>query len=152
MKPGDYIDMKGPVAGFDWSVTSGEVAKIGMIAGGVGVSPMVQIMREVLYAGVPIQMKLLWAAEREDELMYKEKMSFVQGAHRNLETIYSLAHPSAGWTGEVGIITKSMIHRHMFPPASDTKIVICGPYKMCQAMKQALRELGYTDDMFYSYM
>lgn len=42
-------DMQG---GLDFKLGDGEFDKIGLIAGGIGISPMVQIIREVSFAEV----------------------------------------------------------------------------------------------------
>jgi NAD(P)H-flavin reductase len=53
----------------------------------------------------------------------------------------------------VGFVTPDLLVAHMFPPADDLLIVICGPYPMCQALKsKVLPAAGYTPEMFFCYM
>ncbi|KAG5193137.1 FAD binding domain-containing protein [Tribonema minus] len=61
-------------------------------------------------------------------------------------------HPEPGWSGETGVISADVLRRHMYPPGPGTKIVLCGPFKMCQLLKETLRGLGYTPDMVSSYV
>ncbi|CAM9688164.1 unnamed protein product, partial [Heterosigma akashiwo] len=44
LKPGQYLEFCGPKGGFNFDLM--QVPKIGLIAGGVGISPMIQIIRE----------------------------------------------------------------------------------------------------------
>lgn len=58
---------------------------------------------------------------------------------------YVINHPEEGWEGDTGFINKEVIQRRLFPPGEGVKIVVCGPWKMCQIMKSVLKEAGYTD-------
>lgn len=57
---------------------------------------------------------------------------------------YVLNNPPQGWTGGVGFVTPEMIKEHLPAPASDVKILLCGPPPMISAMKKATESLGYT--------
>ncbi|CAM9688233.1 unnamed protein product [Heterosigma akashiwo] len=37
-------------------------------------------------------------------------------------------------------------------PGDQSKIIVCGTWKMCQVMKGLLPECGYEKDNFYSFM
>lgn len=67
------------------------------------------------------------------------------------QVTYVVNHPEESWTGEKGFISKDIIARHLFPPGEGVKIVVCGPWKMCQAMKGLLKEVGYTDRVRYCF-
>lgn len=64
---------------------------------------------------------------------------------------YVINRPEDSWKGEKGFITGEVIAKHLFPPGEGVKIVVCGPWKMCQAMKGVLKDVGYTDKVRYSY-
>ncbi|RYY38485.1 hypothetical protein EON62_00420 [archaeon] len=52
----------------------------------------------------------------------------------------------------VGFVNEALLREFMFPPGDDLQIVVCGPYPMCQSLKQILPAMGYTKEMFFSYM
>jgi cytochrome-b5 reductase len=45
-----------------------------------------------------------------------------------------------------------MIKQHLPGPASDIKIVLCGPPGMIKAMIPVFKKIGYTDEMLFSYV
>jgi NAD(P)H-flavin reductase len=171
IQPGDMVNMRGPMGGFDFSVSSGEIPKIGMIAGGVGISPMVAIIRQCLHGNAPTELRLLWGAELEEDLIYKDAMDRAVIAHGNLLKVnYVLHKPTESWEGDSGYIDETILKKFMFSPLDHTKvmwpntqsvhvmadnltasfppplqIIVCGPWSMCQAMKSLLKEMGYSE-------
>lgn len=65
------------------------------------------------------------------------------------QVTYVVNHPEDSWEGEKGFITEEVIARHLFPPGDGVKIVVCGPWKMCQIMKSLLKEMGYTEKVTF---
>mmetsp|Transcript_23231 Transcript_23231/g.30335 ORF Transcript_23231/g.30335 Transcript_23231/m.30335 type:complete len:828 (-) Transcript_23231:670-3153(-) len=150
MKPGHYLEFSGPKGGFDFDIM--HVPKIGLIAGGVGISPMIQIIRQVMYSKINVEVTLLWGVEFMSELIYKTKLDRLCEQNPNLKVIYTLNNPPFSWEGETGFIDQKKIETYMPPPSDDSKIIVCGTWKMCQVMKGLLPECGYSKDMFYSFM
>lgn len=57
-----------------------------------------------------------------------------------------------GWKYSTGFINEAMIKEHLFPPNSNTLIVMCGPPPMINfACTPALNKLGYSDDLCFAY-
>ena len=52
----------------------------------------------------------------------------------------------------IGFINEEMMKQHLPAPANDIKIVLCGPPGMIKAMIVLLKQIGYTDDMIFSYI
>ena len=150
LKPGQTIHFKGPLGGPKLPV--GKYKKIGMIAGGCGISPMLQIIRNELKANSSTELTLMYGAIKEDELVFRDLLEEKDRIHTNLKLYYALNEPPEGWTQGVGFINEDMIREVMHPPEPGTMIVICGPPGMCKVMKQYLDSLGYSKDMYYSYM
>jgi len=102
MKPGHFLEFSGPKGGFNFDIK--EVPKIGLIAGGVGISPMIQIIRQVVYSKLNTEVTLLWGVEFMSELIYKWKLDKLVKECPNLKVVYVLHHPPYSWEGEVGFI------------------------------------------------
>lgn len=135
------------------------VRKLGLIAGGTGIAPMCQLLRAALYHhrdDVPIS--LLYSAARPSQLAFRAELQRKVAKHPNLTlncTVDAVPEGEA-WDrsrdGAVGFINGEFIRAHMHAPSDELLIVICGPWPMCQAMKKLLPTLGYSADMFFSYM
>jgi len=50
LKPGDTLDFKGPLGGLTVDFTKKK--RVAMLAGGVGISPMIQILRSAFYGTI----------------------------------------------------------------------------------------------------
>eukprot|EP00127_Corallochytrium_limacisporum_P003335 Clim_evm24s148 gene=Clim_evmTU24s148 len=159
MKPGDFLDWKGPVAGLDLEV--GRKRRIGMLAGGTGIAPMIQLIRShMLYQSKVgndnlFDLRLIFGVKDESELLLRDQLEGHAQHHPGvLDIYYVLQNPPAGWTMGTGFITKEMIQERCAPPSDeDALIVICGPPVFCNAMKDALNSLGYQQGKnYYSYL
>ncbi|KAF8466677.1 hypothetical protein BDZ91DRAFT_848794 [Kalaharituber pfeilii] len=147
LKIGETIKVKGPKGQMVYR--PGLVRAFGMIAGGTGITPMLQIIRAILmndedntkvdliFANVGIEDILL--KDELDDLVRKED----QSGRRRFRVYYVLNNPPEHWTGGVGFVTADMIKEWCPLPAKDMKILICGPPPMVSAMKKACTALGY---------
>ncbi|KAJ2336071.1 NADH-cytochrome b5 reductase [Coemansia sp. RSA 2681] len=142
MSVGDTINVRGPRGAFKY--TPNMVRAIGMIAGGTGITPMYQIIQHIL--GNPedkTKVNVVFANVNEDDILLKEQLEKWAAEHANFEISYVLNNPPSGWTGATGFVSKDMLQQHMPEPASDIKVLICGPPPMVKAMDAHLVELGY---------
>lgn len=122
--------------------------------GSIGVSPMMQIIRHVLHDKPEgVIMRLLWGARHDSEFLYRDILEHKEAHHRDIFSVwYTVTEPSPVWEGHVGPINPSLIRESMPPPSPNTLIVICGPPAMCNAIKPILKDLGYSNDMVFSYL
>jgi len=129
-----------------------------MLAGGTGISPMIQIIRaHLLYErkfGLEnhFNLDLIYACGNESELVLREVIAKHETRHPFLRVYYSLLKPPPDWKMGVGFINKDMILERMPKPGDDMIIVICGPPPFCKAMIGLLDNLGYQKRHYYSYL
>jgi cytochrome-b5 reductase len=134
--PGTTIKVKGPKGQMVY--TPNMMREVGMLAGGTGITPMLQIIRAILknpedttkitliYANVTIDDILLREDLESFATRYPEKFKLVLVVEKTVDT----------WTGGMGFISEAMIREHCPPLATDIKILICGPPPMVSAMKK----------------
>ena len=111
-----------------------------LIAGGVGITPMVSIVRTLAHRGDKRPVILLYGSKDWESITFREELETLE-RRLNLKVIHVLANPPAGWTGEQGFINAEMFRRHLPPPYADHEYFICGPNVMMDAIEQALGEL-----------
>ncbi len=70
-----------------------------LIAGGIGVTPMMSTIRTLADCGDRRPMTLLYGSRDWDSITYREELEARQ-ALLNLTVVRVLADPPAGWTGE----------------------------------------------------
>lgn len=142
---GQTIRVRGPKGAFVY--TPNMVRHFGMIAGGTGITPMLQIIRAIV-RGRPIgdktQVDLIFANVALQDILLKEDLDTLVQADAGIRVHFVLDNPPEGWTGGVGYVTPDMISKWLPKPAADVKILLCGPPPMVSGLKKATDSLGFA--------
>ncbi|KAF1941875.1 NADH-cytochrome b5 reductase 3 [Clathrospora elynae] len=144
LKIGDTMKVKGPKGAMVY--TPNMVRHFGMIAGGTGITPMLQVAKAIMRgraAGDRTEVDLLFANVNPEDILLKDDLDELAAKDSKFRVHYVLNNPPEGWTGGVGFVSADMIKEKLPSPASDVKILICGPPPMVSAMKKATESLGY---------
>ncbi|CAI0543019.1 unnamed protein product [Linum tenue] len=162
LKPGDVIEVKGPIGKIRYSPNMKK--HIGMIAGGTGITPMLQVIEEILKnPDDNTQVSLLYANVSPDDILLKQKLDYLATHHPNLKIFYTVDNPTKSWKGGVGYVSKDMALKGLPAPGDDTIILVCGPPGMMKQisgekakaeqgeLSGILKELGYTEEMVYKF-
>jgi cytochrome-b5 reductase len=154
-KPGDFVEIMGPVGVNEYlgrgmfklpgrTVT---VRRVGMMAGGTGLTPMLQVAQAAIRdKNDTCSFSLIYANKTEDDILCREMLDeLAESSQGRFRVHYTLDFPPTDWKHKVGFISKSMIQECLPPPSTDTLILMCGPPPMVdRACKQNLEELGYA--------
>jgi len=141
---GQPIKVRGPKGAMVY--TPNMVRHFGMIAGGTGITPMLQVIRAVIRgraAGDKTEVDLIFANVNKEDILLKEDLDQLVEQDKGFRVHYVLNNPPEGWAGDVGFVTPEMIKKHLPKPADDVKILLCGPPPMISAMKKATEGLGF---------
>ncbi|KZT74688.1 NADH-cytochrome b5 reductase [Daedalea quercina L-15889] len=145
LKIGDKIRVKGPKGQFTYKPSTWRV--LGMIAGGTGITPMLQVVRAALKnPSDHTVLNLIYANVNYEDILLKKELDELAAKHPNrFKVFYVLNNPPEGWTGGVGFVSKDQVENWMPAPNphNDIKIMMCGPPPMMTAMKKHLAELNY---------
>lgn len=159
MKPGDVLDFKGPIVKLPVAQAAQKKA-IGLIAGGTGITPMLQLAEELLRQRYANPIKLIYANVSPADIMMKDRVDALAASHPNFSVHYIVdkAPPAkASWTGGVGYVTAEMLKEHMPGPSEDVLLCVCGPPGMMNIVsgskvspKDQGPLIGYLKDLGYS--
>jgi predicted ferric reductase len=123
-----------------------------MIAGGIGITPIMSMVRTLRDAGSMRRIVLIYANQREEDIAFREELERMEAdTGFNLQVIQFLAEPPDGWTGETGFITDEALARYI--PEDDPReghYVICGPPPMMEIAERALMDRGVPLDRIES--
>lgn len=129
---------------------------VGMMAGGSGITPMLQI----LVAGLEdeedtTKFSLIYANQTPEDILCRDQLEDLAKRFPNrfrLHYTVDRVAPSAGWKYSTGFIDEKMIEAHMPPKGDDTLILACGPPPMVEfAVKKNLEKLGYAKESFAAF-
>jgi predicted ferric reductase len=143
---GKRVYLDGPYGAF----TIGNPADMHvLIAGGIGITPMMSMIRTLADRRDTRPVVLLYGSENWESITFLEELEALK-ARLDLTVIYVLANPADGWTGERGFITAEVFKRHLPPPYADHEYFICGPNVMMDAIETALGEMRVPLSKYHS--
>jgi len=139
-----YLD--GPYGAF----TTGHPADMHvLIAGGVGITPMMSMLRTLADRGDARPALLLYGSKDWDSITFREELDALR-SRLDLKVVHVLEKPDAQWTGERGYIDAALLARHLPAPYAEHEYFICGPNVMMDAIEEALRELKVPMSKYHS--
>ena len=121
------------------------------IAGGIGITPMMSMLRTMRDRCDTRPVTLIYANNEWETITFREEIEALE-KELNLKLVYVLLHPPEGWEGETGFVTTELLDRYL-PENRDRdvqEIFICGPGPMMDAVESALPPLGVHMDDFHS--
>jgi nitrate reductase (NAD(P)H) len=149
---GDFVELKGPIGHFVWhgqglALLHGKeqrLREIGMVCGGSGITPILQVLRGILQDPFHCDTKV-WVLDANryigdilcrDEL---DQLALEHSSHFKLHYTLTGGSIPEGWPYSKGRISEEMLKFHLPTPGDDKMVCICGPSQMEQATKGAAR-------------
>jgi len=112
-----------------------------LIAGGVGIAPVLSMLRTLADRGDRRPLWLFYGNRLWDRVAFREELERI-GARLDLTVIHLLQEPPPRWTGERGLLTQEMLARHLPPERARLEYFICGPTPMTHVAETALARLA----------
>jgi predicted ferric reductase len=136
LTPGRKVFVDGPYGDFNADYAGGE--RLLLIAGGVGMAPMMSILRSHAHRGDARQHLLLAAARTPDELMFLDELEYLT-YDLDLEVIPVVSQPPEDWAGVSGRIDEELLAEVLSSyQLHDAQVFICGPSPMMDSVSQGL--------------
>lgn len=128
--------------------------KVSLIAGGTGIAPMLQLIRDILKKSNVDKTKiaLLFANQAEKDILLRNELEELAAKYPDRFKIwYTVDRPEEGWKYSSGFVNKDMIKEHLYPPTDDHLILLCGPPPMIKFIYTQLDELEYPMERRFKY-
>jgi len=163
LKVGDSIDLKGPVVKYGYKANMKK--EIGMIAGGTGITPMLQVLNKIVEDPADkTRVSLVFCNTTEDDILLKEQLDALTAKNKNISVTYVVDNPKGKWQGEKGLISEDLVKKKMPKPGPDSLVLVCGPPGFMVAVSGnkakdytqgdltgILAKLGYNKDGVFKY-
>lgn len=155
--------MKGPFVKFAY--VPNQFKQITFLAGGSGLTPLLQIVKEIVRnPSDETKVVLVFANTAERDIILRDELDALAAMYPQFSVQYVLSHPPAGWTGHTGYVDKALVQALVPPPSVDTYVCVCGPPPMMEAisgdknpdktqgeLRGLLKELQYTSANVYKF-
>jgi len=138
LKKGDWARIDAPYGKFTFE---GEHEKIGLLGGGIGITPFIGICKFCTDLHLDTKITLLYGNRTEADIAFRKKLEEMEEKNQNLKVVFILTEAESGWKGATGLITTDMIKKEI-PKYKETVFYTCGPPAMVQVMEKLIEQLG----------
>lgn len=144
VKKGDSIEVMKPLGNFTLETDKGNKRNIVLIGGGSGITPLMSILKSVLYFEPESAVSLIYANSNEDSIIFKAKLEELKDKFGDrLNIVHILSKPKQMHNGYSGRLDDAMMANicNLLPKVEgiDTEYFICGPEGMMDAAKAGLK-------------
>ncbi len=140
LEVGDEIESGGPVGRFTFA--GSEADSIVLIAGGVGITPMMSISRYLTEIAWPGDIFLVYTCRVPTDYIFQKEIPDLQRKNPKLHVAVTMSRPEGtDWTGPRGRLTKEWLAQTV-PNIASRRVHLCGPPAMMDSTKAMLAELG----------
>uniref|UniRef100_A0A3Q2YAT6 NADH-cytochrome b5 reductase n=1 Tax=Hippocampus comes TaxID=109280 RepID=A0A3Q2YAT6_HIPCM len=107
---------------------------VGMIAGGTGITPMLQLIAAIMKDPQDQTVcHLLFANQTEKDILLRPELEEIQVNNpERFKLWFTVDRAPADWEFSEGFISEAMVRDHLPPPSADTLVLMCGPPPMIQ--------------------
>jgi ring-1,2-phenylacetyl-CoA epoxidase subunit PaaE len=151
LKAGDMIEVMTPMGNFTSPLSGAAKKHYVLFAGGSGITPIISILKSILYVEKQSTVTLYYANRHEDAVIFHAQL--VDIAQKNAESvrIFSIYDTPRHSTDELysGLLTKEKVqtilgkHEEL---GKISEIFICGPGPMMENIKGALEEMNIPSE------
>ena len=143
LKEGDIIQSYPPQGKFFTELKPENQKYYILIGGGSGITPLLSILKSVLYAEPESKVILYYGNTSEESIMFRKELDELREKHNERFKIYYTVETSdSNWSGLKGRINKTdlmnILNDNPEVTKTEQEYFICGPGEMMEIVKQTL--------------
>ena len=142
VREGDEIAVSGPSGRFTF--TGAEADSVVLIGGGVGVTPLMSVLRALMDRGWDGEAFLLYAVRSPEEVIFEPELALLAERNPNLRLLLVAEEAGPEWQGAVGRVTPELLAGFV-PDLARRRVHLCGPAPMMAAVQETLTRLGMPE-------
>lgn len=143
-KIGDTAAVHGPFGRYSYGLHP-EERDLVFLAGGIGITPLMAMLRHMRDVGDTRSVTLLYANKKEEGIVFSDELQQIAaGKKPNLTLIHVLSRPDGNWTGETGHLDREKIEKYCGRNQTEKTFYVCGPVKMAEELMGILRGMGVS--------
>lgn len=138
-KPGDIALVDGPFGRFSYTLHPDE-RELVFIAGGIGITPLMSMLRHLRDTRAERSVTLLYANTSEEDIVFRDELADIErGGVIPLKVVHVLSKPSDAWPGERGRLDEDRIKRLSGPELTARAFYVCAPPELLDHTIRTLR-------------
>ncbi|MBT8366435.1 MAG: ferric reductase-like transmembrane domain-containing protein [Deltaproteobacteria bacterium] len=147
LQPQDRVLMDGPYGLFS-HLRAGEQKEIIMIAGGIGITPMLSMLRYMADHNEPRSITLIWSNQSPEHIVLPYVFEKLAARLNRLRVVHVMTR-TAEYTGEQGRLDRPALKRLLSDCSRTAAVFVCGSDQMMKAVRSWLVSLGFERRMVF---
>jgi predicted ferric reductase len=146
LPPGTPVWVDGPYGSCSLDLLPQPASGVAMIAAGVGITPMLSMVRTLADRHDPRPLLLVRAAREPRELLFRDELAHL-AQRLDLTVVEVVRRPPPGWRGAAGDVATPLL-RSVLPHRSQRSALdyfVCGPPGFVTGVVDSLLELGVPE-------
>ena len=137
-RAGDLVEVS---LGGDFTYTPDEAPSVVLIGGGIGMTPLMSIVRAVDEMARLTRLTLVYSASSPEELLFRRELESVAARNPRIRCVFTVTRDAPEtWDGHGGRIDADLLRSEGIDP--NALFFICGPPSMIQDVAVMLASLG----------
>ena len=113
-----------------------------LIAGGIGITPFISMLRYIFDKKLKKNIVLLWGNKTEKDIAFKNEMDKMASEMTSLKLVHIMSRQN-DWPGEKGYIDAEKIKKYV-DNFQNGQFFICGTLQMMLKIEETLKKLGVS--------
>jgi predicted ferric reductase len=147
LKAGETMFIDGPYGLFSHMISS-ERDPIIMIAGGIGITPMLSMLRYMADVDDSRRILLIWSNRTKEHIVFPEEFKALEQRLQHFHIIHLITRDSEG-KNQIGRLDQNRLERLLKGWRRTSNIFICGPLEMMKEMTRAVKNIGFSSARVY---
>ena len=140
---GDVIYIDGGQGDFYYLREMGD--SLTLIAGGIGMTPLMSMLRYVDEGTSDVRAKLVYSVKAPSEIISRRQLEEISGRNPSIDCVFTVTQAGEEpWEGHTGRIDGGLLREEGVDLGGI--FFICGPKPMGQDMKEMLKDLGVAEE------
>lgn len=137
--PGSVLFIKPPAGRFVYP--AGDTRPIVLVAGGVGITPCMSMLRHASETEPGRRVTLLFSVRSERDVPFEHEIAGIARSHPQVRVAVTVTRAAGPTTYRIGRLDEPMVRETLTSPA-DSLCYLCGPTPMVEAARVALMSAG----------
>jgi nitric oxide dioxygenase len=148
VREGDVLEIGPPCGDFTLDPAAANARPIVLIAGGVGVTPLMSMLKSLVHAGVDAPVYFIQAARDSRVHAFRDELRRIAAERSNVRVHVRYDAPlpddlNAGRCDSVGMIDADLLQQIL--PTKNAEYYFCGPKPFMSCLSRALNSWGIPD-------
>jgi predicted ferric reductase len=145
VKAGDRVALGAPFGRFSYALHPEEKDLV-FIAGGIGITPLMSMLRHMRDTGWDGRVTLFYANRTEADIAFRQEIAEMEkGGRPSAKVVHILSDADGSWQGEKGRVDDGILRKYVGDVAGKT-FYLCGPPPMMKGLRNTLAGMGVPRD------